>query len=213
MNQADQREYMEAREKALEMNRRQRLFIATVALIVSLITAIGLVSTLYRTWEGNTDSKNENIDLGRERDRLQRQVAQLKSELAKLKIDVLKARQIQVSPVDPNYPADSAKNLASRIAGNEIELKEISARLDVLEDALESDPEKALSLPLMRKDLTTHSQQAEKDNSAIRSDVDRLESTVYSLSATIITSLLVIAGACVALIFRYVLPNKKGKEI
>lgn len=64
------------------------------------------------------------------------------------------------------------------------ELEELGARFDSLESILGNSPQKALALPLLRRDLKHFTEETADDLSDLQQDMLRLESRLYAMTGT-----------------------------
>ena len=149
-------------------------------------------------------SKAPEIEIALERDRLEAQVSQLRTELAKLKRETLDAKG-SVTAVDVNDP----DALRSRVAGVEMSARDLLERLERLEGAITDDAEKALSLPMLRKDLDSYDERFERETSSLRADVDRVDDVVSRIWLTLLGALGTVLIGSVGLIIKYILPARR----
>lgn len=75
--------------------------------------------------------------------------------------------------------------------------KQVSARVAALESALMNDPVKALTVPLLRKDVDANQQQERTDIAEIRSEVDRLYTFAEWFMGLIVASAVAILALAV----------------
>lgn len=186
-----------------QMVRQRRLNIAIAALFVSSAMLIPITITLLKGKLFTT--QRTDTELAVERDRLRTEVSHLRSELAKLKKDTLDTRSAIT-----NATNNSAEALIVRVAASELTMRDQAARLERLEGALSTDPEKALSLPLLRKDLEVQDERFERETSAIRSEIDKVDRLASTLLFSMISALFAVLAASIGLIFRYVLPGRNN---
>ena len=86
--------------------------------------------------------------------------------------------------------------------------RQISGRLSALEGALMNDPVKALSVPLLKKDVDTIQEREKTDAAEVRSEVDRL----YTFSEWFMGLIIATAVSILALAIPRLRTGKKGSD-
>lgn len=79
-------------------------------------------------------------------------------------------------------------------------INELSSRLGALEAAISESPEKALSIPMLRKDQKSLSKELDASRSAFKSEVDRLNDQFRWILSGIATALVLMLGGALAML-------------
>jgi hypothetical protein len=87
----------------------------------------------------------------------------------------------------------------TRVSDEATQIRQVDARLGVIERGLVDTPEKALSVPMMRRDLVALERSSETQISSIRDDVARLYTLMLWLIGIIVTISLGLVGLIFAL--------------
>lgn len=87
----------------------------------------------------------------------------------------------------------------------------MNGRLKSIESAILESPERALSIPLLRKDIAESAKRVEEYRIASRFETDRLYEQQKWMLGGIGTVLLAVIGGAITIIFRS-LPNGRGDD-
>lgn len=79
-------------------------------------------------------------------------------------------------------------------------ISELSNRLGALEAAISESPEKALSIPMLRKDQKSLSKELDASRSAFKSEMDRLNDQFRWILSGIATALVLMLGGALAML-------------
>jgi hypothetical protein len=128
-----------------------------------------------------TDAAREFV---MEHDRLKKDVARIGGELSAI----------------GNLPPESA--VAAAQAKLTARIQEIDKRMTSIESAITDSPEKALAIPLLRRDINDATKRAEEYRLLAKSDLDRVYAQQTWILGGIGTALLAIAGGAVTMLAR-----------
>lgn len=183
--------------KARDAKRRMAVLQSAAAIV--LISTIGLVIS-FSQFISLFENKIKKPDIS------PNVVVALQSDLQTLEGRLTKMAEQITSLTTPNHEI-SVSVEQQRLASS---LEATDQRLKKLESAILESPERALSIPLLRKDIDESAKRVEEYRASSRADFDRLYEQQKWILGGIGTVLLAIIGGAVTIIFRS-LP-KIGKD-
>lgn len=169
----------EFKKQIIERDKRARQEKLKSATAVLVVTLIGLIISFVAVV--NQDKVKPPTPLESIR------YDQIKTELSSLKS--------QVEALKPSTSSGIANLESGSVA-------KLEARLSALEAAILDNPEKALSLPLVRKDLNEISKREAEYRTSLKSEIDRLYEQQKWMLGGIGTVLLAVAGGAISILFR-----------
>jgi len=122
----------------------------------------------------------------------------LREKLDELEKQVTKDAELFKIATKPTQ--DTALSIRQEQISSEVRL--LDERLSSLEKAIKDSPEKALAIPLMRKDIDESTRRLEEYRSANHSEIERLYDQQKWMLGGIGTVLLAVIGGAVSIIFR-----------
>ena len=131
----------------------------------------------------------------------QAQIEIINSEIAGIKQEQTKLND-QINALSQTT---SQNVLASDVAGLKTSLNNVDERLTKIESVIVQDPQSALEIPLLRKDLENISTTTELQIAAIRQDIDRSYNLVF---ATIVSLVIAVLASAIGNMFK---KDKEGK--
>jgi hypothetical protein len=183
----------EARERA------EKLKSAVFAALAALLGVVGVGVSLFQLLQDrplpSTDEIPPPIVL-----QIRRELENLKSELSESRATVL---ALQKPSSEIGLSTEQAK-ITSTIVSFE-------KRLSAIESAILESPERALSIPLIRKDVGDLSKRSEEFRSTVKAEIDRLYEQQKWMLGGIGTVLLAITGGAITIILRS-LPRSKEAD-
>jgi predicted RNase H-like nuclease (RuvC/YqgF family) len=175
------REIREIIERDLERRRRQKAI--NTASVVLAITTAGLASiSVFSSWTFRVIAPATKTPSTSE-------IEQLSARLQKLETSFREASKEGKSPSD-------------RTSDTSAEIPLLKGKVEALSSAILASPERALAIPLLRRDIDTLSKRIEEAKGQGKADIDRLYEQQKWMLAGIGTVLLAVAGGAVTVIFR-----------
>jgi len=188
------RDLMRQREQRVRTLRLQ------IAIVFALFTATLTVLTLFRYSELNGNHSNAKADLTAETEQKlisgQRDIESLRMALAELK------KEIAIKP--SALPGDA---IAADLTRIDRETKDIDGRLKLLESSILENPEKALSIPMLRKDISEMTSRENAFHLEDKGEMDRLYDQQKWMLGEIGAVFLALTGGALTIILKS-LPGK-----
>lgn len=130
------------------------------------------------------------------------------SSVRELDIDAFRAKLEAVENVVKELPSKTREMIESGAGvSNNIDyvlldkrISELSSRLGALEVAISDSPEKALSIPMLRKDQKSLSKEFDASRNAVKSEVDRLNDQFRWILSGVATALVLMLGGALAML-------------
>lgn len=191
------------KERIRARERRERTTRLRVALVAMVASVVGIFASFYGVFElAKTKPKSQIPEVTKE------ELSVLKSNLDELRRVVEEVRipllALQQAKPESLVAVEQAK-LSSRI-----ELVDI--RIGAVESAILESPERALSIPLLRKDVGDLSKRSEEYRVLIKSDIDRLYAQQTWMLGGIGTVLLAIAGGAITIVLKSLPRSSKNED-
>lgn len=185
---------MALREKSARSARRKAILAASFAGIMALLLAGGgftIVSKMFTSGRKViTPTVSDNT-------------AGIRAELEKLKVQMGVLR----SDIQTHQTATSGPGQAN-LQGHEANLRKIDSRVSNLESAILDSPEKVLSIPLLRKEMTEADKRNDEQKAALRAEMDRL----YAMQVLILGGIgTFLVGATVGAVTLWIKSNPRAK--
>jgi hypothetical protein len=156
----------------------------TGAIISSMLTSPSLSSRFFNITPISTTQPQD--------------VSNLQSEIVSLQDEVKLLRQ-QLDSIS-QVPTNSAT--ASELVEIKNSLEGLDSRIGVIEQAVLDNPEKALSITLLRKDMQLLQEKYDANTEGIRDENNRVSSLNQSLIILVMTSMIGLVGLAVANLFQ-----------
>lgn len=182
---------------------RQQLLITYLGLVFALISAITLIFTVSK--------RDSNLfTFGRIQaesdDNLKRLLASVDNEQRELnkKVELITAKYSALSG-----PPEEASKLAAQVADLSIKLEQANSRIALIEKSISNDPERALSIPLLRRDLEFVARRLDmgsEDLSSLASSVEVIRNSIIAGMGTLLLASLGMLGKV------FLDRNKPGSE-
>lgn len=173
--------------KAKEARRRAEVLKAAAAAlaasVIGLVVSVTQISNLFDGKAKRQDTALADISA------LRSQIQSLDARLARLD-DLSRALSVPGTSISLEQ-----RQLAGRIAA-------LDERLKSIEGAVIESPERALSIPLLRKDIAESIKRVDEYRLASRSETDRLYEQQKWILGGIGTVLLAVIGGAITIIFR-----------
>ncbi len=164
--QESERVVRESQERTVKRKREEAIWSGVIAILGIIGILFSLIQWALSSPARVTASDTRIINLPRFVDQVEsnnKRMTALESTVSKLS----------------TIPPEIVTNLElTRLAGK---LEETQARQKAIEEALLTTPEKALSVPLLRKEIDQLSAVALAERSALRAEIDRLHSSIGTL--------------------------------
>jgi hypothetical protein len=106
-------------------------------------------------------------------------------------ISAIKLQQEALSKLPADVP------VSSKIEQIELKINAIAKDVEVINKAIMASPEKALKIPLLRRDFTALQQKYENATKALEKDIEQAYDTMRSVIGTIVVGILGIAASVV----------------
>lgn len=164
-------------KKVVEKNRHKLNFAKALSSIAAVTSLVGVLVSVALTVLSFDSSPNSLADLTAERDK------KTVDAITLLKQDVLALQRAQARLTK----LPEGDRLAARIENVGTKLEELERRQSQLEAAIMSDPEKALTIPLIRRDIDNMRDGNAQNLAAIKQSVDQ----VYDLTKWLLGALAV----------------------
>ena len=180
--------------------RRRRLYLSS---LVALLAMTGSLMTVFIVSKNPRSADiSSSIDFASSED-----ISKIKNEVANIResLDQLRATVIGMQTPVPE------STLAARQAEMAGVVKSVETRIKSLESALVESPDKALAVPLMRKDISDLDLRYKEGRLASKSEFDRLYSQQTWMLSGIGTVLLAVAGASLTMFIKS-LPKPQTAE-
>lgn len=180
--------------------RRRRLYLSS---LVALLAMTGSLMTVFVVSKNPRSADiSPSIDLASSED-----ISKIKNEVASIRESVDQLRST-VTGMQTPVPEST---LAARQAEMAAVVKSVETRIKSLESALVESPDKALAVPLMRKDISDLDLRYKDGRLASKSEFDRLYSQQTWMLSGIGTVLLAVAGASLTMFIKS-LPKPQAAE-
>jgi hypothetical protein len=171
---------------------RQRRMVAWVAIAAASAAMTATIAQYYSTQRAQTESitrlaatlPDVSPDFRKELDGVKLSVKEVKATLDSL----------SAAPAEP-----SAKIALAR---TDESMKLFGTRLAAIEAAIQESPEKALSIPLIRKDLSQSEKRIEEIHGIMKADIDRLYDQNRWILGGIGTVLVTVIAGAAGIIFK-----------
>lgn len=179
-------------ERILAREQRERTTRLRAALAATAASVLGTIASLFGAFElVKTKPSPAPVVTREELGRLALSVDELRRDVEELKAPLI---ALQNAKQDSPLAVEQAK-LTSRIEG-------VDARIASLESAILESPERALSIPLLRKEVGDLSKRNEEYRALSRADVDRLYAQQTWMLGGIGTVLLAVAGGAITIVLK-----------
>jgi hypothetical protein len=141
----------------------QRKRIAWFSGFLSMLIAAFSIAGLDFFWGHNRTTNMMIQDSAASNKELQLQIVRLSENLALM--------QQAASASHTNLSSDRTAAVIAELSG---QISNVTSRINSLEDAISASPEKALAIPMMRKDIETIQQNQTEYKTAIEGEIGRL---------------------------------------
>lgn len=185
--------------KEREAKRRaEQLRSAVFALVVGLI---GLVVSLFQITNifGSKAKRPDTVTV---------EVSGFRSQLETLDARVTRVDDLVKALTKP----DPATSLSVEQQKLNSQINALDERLKKIESVILESPERALSIPMLKKDIEASAKRAEEYRTASRADIDRLYEQQKWILGGIGGVLIAIIGGAITIILRS-LPKGRGEDI
>jgi hypothetical protein len=175
----------EKEAKLLEMEKKRRAGVLSTAVVVLAGTLVGVFVTIFASIS-SSDGRRTVVD----------------SELQPGDLKELEAeiQRIQSSLEKPQVLSRNNPDFTTAKIAKDIEL--LNNRLNSLSTAILASPERAIAIPLLRRDIDGISKRIEEHRIQGKSEIDRLYEQQKWMLTGIGTVLLGVAGGAISLIMR-----------
>jgi prefoldin subunit 5 len=174
---------------------------ARFAMVTAIISSMGVAlvaGQLFDIFETHLPSRTRQVTQA-EMAALRNHIKELKKQSDEYKEYSNAIKQASQGSIPINFPAHVG-----------VDLKRIDSRLASLEAAILESPERALAIPLLRKELEESSKRDDQYKVIIRAEIDRLYEQQKWILGGIGTVLLAVAGGAITILMR---SFSKGKSV
>ena len=182
-------QYVRSLRERAYFERRRRFRVAAVATLVALLGAFASLLSFTKIVSKRGDQSPDSL-------KNTQAIASLESELTKLKADFAETKAA-IEGIQNPVPESV---LAAKQAEIALQASSLNTRLGLLEVALQESPEKALSIPLLRKDLSKLDRRTIDYRSVSQGEFSRLYSQQTWILGGIGTALLAVAGGSITIL-------------
>jgi hypothetical protein len=190
------------RDRMIEREMKARADRLRVAAVVAILSTVSAIVAGFQFFDVFKEKPSlPVISVGPEA------VVALRGDVQALKKEMADIRAAATAP--HNVPPDSV--LAAEQAKQAASVQGIEKRLSALEAAILESPERALSIPLLRKEVVDSSKRSEEYRLSIRTEIDRLYEQQKWMLGGIGAVLVAIAGGAVTIVLKS-LPKEKETE-
>lgn len=191
---------IESLKRALyERNARHRAWRLRFAWFILISSILGVVFLFYLAGDvyrsGEKMQGNDNVEISK----LRSQLEILNNRVTRTD-DLVKA----LAKPDPAAPITLEQQKLNS------QMNSLDERLNKIESAILESPERALSIPLLRKDIGESAKRMEEYRAASQSDIARLYEQQRWMLGGIGTVLLAVIGGAITIIFRSLPKVKTG---
>jgi len=184
-------------ERAIR-SRRQKMQIAMVA---ALVSTMGIAAIAFSLFDQKSRSVFDTTSFISELFKATEAVRA--PDYEKAKSELLESLKSTLEKSGERYNV-SADNLV--MAG---EVAQLGARLDLIEKSISSNPERALSIPLLRRDQDELSRKLEEYRVSAKADSDRLWGQQNTILQGIGALLLAVAAGAITILYRAIKPEEQ----
>lgn len=183
-----------------ERARKQRKQKTQVALSTALVSLMGVSAISYTLFDQKSRSGFDATGLIAELFKAQEAVRV--PDFEKAKEDLLESLKSTLEQSGERYNVSSDGLV---MAG---EVAQLGARLDLIEKSISTNPERALSIPLLRRDQDELSRKLEEYRLSAKADSDRLWGQQNTILQGIGALLLAVAAGAITILYRAVKPEE-----
>lgn len=184
-----------------ERARRQRKQKTQVALTTALVSIMGIATIAFSLFDQKSRSGFDATGLIAELFKAQEAVRV--PDFEKAKAELLESLKSTLEQSGERYNV-SSDNLV--MAG---EVAQLSARLDLIEKSISTNPERALSIPLLRRDQDELSRKLEEYRVSAKAESDRLWGQQNTILQGIGALLLAVAAGAITILYRAIKPEEQ----
>jgi len=197
----DAQEEVEALKRALmEREIRRTKSRQWAAMVTALLSTIGVALVASQLFEYSSPL------LPRRDNQAYYETTQLREQLKTLQLQVSQLGELSEKmkkPVASNAQTAQQARLAAA-------MEDVEKRLGSLEKAILASPERALSIPLIRKDLDDSGKRLEEFKVSSRAELDRIYEQQKWMLGGIGTVLLAVAGGAITILLRSISKSKEA---
>lgn len=151
------------------------------------VATLGIVVSIFAALLGDISTRKPNAII---EEIVNQKIAELQSRV------MVQEQQTTKTIADLKAAMTKTDGVSQAVLGEAV--KRLEKRMTVLEEGVSSNPEKALSIPLLRKDVTILERSVANDVSALRREVDRVYDQGKWFIGLMVTMLLTIIGLAVS---------------
>lgn len=196
----DAQEKVEALKKALmEQEHHRAKSRQWAAMVTALLSIIGssLVATQLFEYSSPLLPRRDNT--------VQYEITQLNEQLKTLQLRVTQMGEVS-EKMKKNVASSGQAGQQARLAAA---LENVEKRLGSLETVILESPERAISIPLIRKDLDESGKRLEEFKTSSRAELDRIYEQQRWILGGIGTVLLAVAGGAITILLRSIIKSKE----
>lgn len=162
---------------ALEQESPRKRLVSS--LTITATTIIAAIATTLGVFQSSTEQNKKTRERAAAIIEQTHELSFMKNELAKIRDEVRK------------FPDKSISNNLSIVIRR---IESLDDRLTLLEKAIEANPEKALAIPMMRKDMELSQTKFENSLQIVSKDVERIDSYFKYIFTAIGSALFAVVG-------------------